>query len=142
LKGPLRRLSELISPETMVNPMTRHTLSWMALLAALALPGVASAHHAMEKDGMWVNHAGMTLYTFDKDAGGKSMCNGDCATNWPPLMVKDGEKAEGKWTQIKRDDGTMQWAYDGKPLYTFVKDKKAGDTTGDGMKDVWHVAKP
>ncbi|QHG67867.1 COG4315 family predicted lipoprotein [Pseudomonas putida] len=122
--------------------MTRHTLSWMALFAALALPGVASAHHAMEKDGMWVDHNGMTLYTFDKDSGGKSMCNGDCATNWPPLMVMGGEKAEGKWTQIKRDDGKMQWAYDGKPLYTFVKDKKAGDMTGDGMKDVWHVAKP
>jgi len=126
----------------MVNPMTRHTLSWMALFAAFALPGVASAHHAMEKDGMWVDHKGMTLYTFDKDAGGKSMCNGDCAKNWPPLMVEKGEKAEGKWTQIKRDDGKMQWAYDGKPLYTFVKDKKAGDMTGDGMKDVWHVAKP
>jgi len=126
----------------MVNPMTRQTLSWMALFAALALPGVASAQHAMEKDGMWVDHAGMTLYTFDKDAGGKSMCNGDCATNWPPLKVMDGEKAEGKWTQIKRDDGSMQWAYDGKPLYTFVKDKKAGDMTGDGVKDVWHVAKP
>ena len=114
----------------------------MALFAALALPGVASAQHAMEKDGMWVDHAGMTLYTFDKDAGGKSMCNGDCATNWPPLKVMDGEKAEGKWTQIKRDDGKKQWAYDGKPLYTFVKDKKAGDMTGDGVKDVWHVAKP
>ena len=114
----------------------------MALFAALALPGVAMAHHAEEKDGMWVDHNGMTLYTFDKDAGGKSVCNGDCATNWPPLLVKDGEKAEGKWSQIKRDDGAMQWAYDGKPLYTFVKDKKAGDKTGDGVKDVWHIAKP
>ncbi|WEK31101.1 MAG: hypothetical protein P0Y58_02615 [Candidatus Pseudomonas phytovorans] len=123
--------------------MTRQTLSWMALFTALALPGVALAHHqAKEMNGMWVNHAGMTLYTFDKDADGKSMCNGDCATNWPPLMAKAGDKNEGKWTQIKRDDGSMQWAYDGKPLYTFVKDKKAGDMTGDGVKDVWHVAKP
>ncbi len=126
----------------MVNPMTRQTLSWMALFTALALPGVALADHAMEKGGMLVDHAGMTLYTFDKDAGGKSMCNGECAANWPPLMVKGGEMASGKWTQVKRDDGSMQWAYDGKPLYTFVKDKKAGDMTGDGMKDVWHVAKP
>ena len=122
--------------------MTRQTLSWMALFTALALPGVALADHAMEKGGMLVDHAGMTLYTFDKDAGGKSMCNGECAKNWPPLMVKGDEKADGKWTQIKRDDGSMQWAYDGKPLYTFIKDKKAGDMTGDGMKDVWHVAKP
>ncbi|MEE1922205.1 hypothetical protein V0R50_01350 [Pseudomonas sp. 148P] len=122
--------------------MTRHTLNWMALCATLAIPGVAAAQPAMEKGGMLVDHAGMTLYTFDKDSGGKSMCNGDCATNWPPLAAKAGDKAEGKWTQIKRDDGSMQWAYDGKPLYTFVKDKKAGDMTGDGMKDVWHAAKP
>ncbi len=124
--------------------MTRHTLNWMALftVAALALPGVALAEYAMEKDGMLVDAHGMTLYTFDKDMGGKSMCSGGCAKNWPPLMVKAGEKAEGEWTQIKRDDGTMQWAYDGKPVYTFINDKKAGDMFGDGMKDVWHVAKP
>ena len=112
------------------------------LCAALAVPGAAFADHAMEKDGMLVDHNGMTLYTFDKDSAGKSMCNDDCAKNWPPLMAKAGEKADGKWTQIKRDDGSMQWAYGGKPLYTFVKDKKGGDMTGDGMKDVWHVAKP
>ncbi len=123
--------------------MTRHTLKWMALCATLAIPGVAAAADpAMEKDGMLVDHAGKTLYTFDKDSGGKSMCNGECATNWPPLMAKAGDKAEGKWTQIKRDDGSMQWAYDGKPLYTFVKDAKTGDKNGDGMKDVWHAAKP
>ena len=122
--------------------MTRHTLNWMALCATLALPGLALAAPGMEKDGMLVDHAGMTLYTFDKDSGGKSMCAGECAKNWPPLMAKAGDKAEGKWTQIKRDDGSMQWAYDGKPLYTFVKDKAAGDKTGDGMKDVWHAAKP
>lgn len=122
--------------------MTRHTLNWITLCAAFALPGMALADHAMEKDGMYVDHAGMTLYTFDKDSGGKSMCNGECAKNWPPLMVKAGEASKDKWTQVKRDDGSMQWAYDGKPLYTFIKDKKPGDKTGDGMKDVWHVAKP
>ena len=40
---------------------------------------------------------------------------------------------------ITRDDGSMQWAYDGKPLYTFKMDEKPGDMKGDGMKDVWHV---
>ncbi|MHC6228086.1 COG4315 family predicted lipoprotein [Pseudomonas sp. X10] len=123
--------------------MTRSTLNWMALFAVLALPGVASAHHAEERDGVWVDNDGMTLYTFDKDTDNKSVCNDGCAKNWPPLLVKPGdEAAEDKWTQVRRDDGSMQWAYGGKPLYTFVKDKKAGDTTGDGINDVWHVAKP
>ena len=116
--------------------------SWKSLLmtAALTLPTMAfAADPAMMKDGMMVDHKGMTLYTFDKDSGGKSMCNDDCAKNWPPMMAPAGAKAEGKFTPIKRDDGMMQWAYDGKPLYTFVKDEKPGEMKGDGMKDVWHV---
>lgn len=123
--------------------MTHYARSLKALMltAALILPGMAfAADPAMaDKNGMMTDHKGMTLYTFDKDAGGKSMCNGECATNWPPLMAPAGAKAEGKWSTVKRDDGQMQWAYDGKPLYTFVKDKAPGDMTGDKMKDVWHV---
>ncbi|WLH63123.1 hypothetical protein [Pseudomonas sp. FP2300] len=116
----------------------------LAVAAALALPAMAfAADPAMEKDGMFTDHKGMTLYTFAKDSGGKSMCNDKCAANWPPLMAKDGDKSTGDWTVIKRDDGTKQWAYDGKPVYTFVMDKKAGDMTGEGKMDgAWKVAKP
>ena len=116
-----------------------------ALYAAL-LGAVCSTVHAQSvvgTAGLLTDAAGRVLYTFDKDSGGKSMCNGECAKNWPPLMVsKDDEAPKDKWTHVTRDDGSMQWAYDGKPLYTFIKDKKAGDKTGDGMKDVWHIAKP
>ena len=125
--------------------MTRHTLTWMALFttAALLAPGLAAAADpAMVKDGMMVDHKGMTLYTYDPDAGGKSMCNGECAKNWPPLMAASGSKGDDDWTLVKRDDGTMMWAYYGKPLYTFIKDTKAGDKTGDGKGGVWHIAKP
>jgi len=124
--------------------MTQYTLSLKALMlaAALVLPSMAfAAEPAMMKGDMMVDHKGMTLYTFDKDTGGKSVCTGECAKNWPPLAAKEGDKAEGKWSIVKRDDGTMQWAYDGKPLYTFMKDAKPGDMTGDKMKDVWHVAR-
>jgi predicted lipoprotein with Yx(FWY)xxD motif len=85
---------------------------------------------------------GMTLYTFDRDAAGKSNCNGQCATNWPPLMASASASATGDWTVVTRDDGSKMWAYKGKPLYTWIKDSKAGDTTGDGVNNVWHVAKP
>ena len=86
---------------------------------------------------------GMTLYVFDKDADGKSVCNGPCATNWPPLMVTGDGKADGAYTIIVRDDGGKQWAYKGKPLYTWIKDTKPGDISGDGVAgNAWHIALP
>ena len=86
---------------------------------------------------------GMTLYTFDKDASGKSACNGPCAVNWPPLTAAAGAKANANYTVVTRDDGSKQWAYKGKPLYTWKNDKKAGDITGDGfLNGTWHIAKP
>ena len=122
--------------------MTQYAHSFNALLlaTALALPGLAlAADPGMVKDGMLVDHKGMALYTFDNDTAGKSVCTGKCAENWPPLMATDADKGEGKWSTIKRDDGTMQWAFDGKPLYYFVNDKKPGDKTGDKKMDKWHI---
>jgi predicted lipoprotein with Yx(FWY)xxD motif len=105
--------------------------------------GIAAAQAPVKADnGVLTNTAGMTLYTFDKDADGKSACNGPCAANWPPLPAQSGERGSGDYTVITRDDGSKQWAYKGKPLYTWVKDKQPGDVTGDGFKNVWHVAKP
>ncbi|GLU27218.1 MULTISPECIES: COG4315 family predicted lipoprotein [Brucella/Ochrobactrum group] len=84
----------------------------------------------------------MTLYTFDKDSKGMSNCHDTCATNWPPFIAAQGDKASGAYTLVKRKDGSEQWAKDGMPLYYWMKDKKAGDVTGDGVNGVWHVAKP
>ena len=82
---------------------------------------------------------GMTLYTYDKDEAGKSNCVDQCAVNWPPAMAMPTDKPVGDLTIITRPDGTKQWADEGKPLYTFIQDKKPGDITGDKMKDVWHA---
>ena len=90
---------------------------------------------------IYTDAKGMTLYTFDKDAAGKSNCDGDCAAKWPPLMAAADAKAEGEWTIVERSDGSKMWAYEGKPLYTYADDKKAGDMTGEGKGGVWHVAK-
>ena len=84
---------------------------------------------------------GVTLYTFDKDTSGKSNCNGDCAEYWPPVKAAADAKPVGDLTIITRDDGSKQWADGGKPLYTFVKDKKPGDVAGDNYKNVWHIVK-
>ena len=91
---------------------------------------------------------GMTLYVFDKDVAGsgKSVCNGPCAANWPPLttsdFAKDSDSGSSDYTLVIRDDGKEQWALKGKPLYYWAKDQKPGDKTGDGVNNVWHVAKP
>jgi predicted lipoprotein with Yx(FWY)xxD motif len=116
-------------------------------IATLVFAGAALAAPAMTGDSakgkVLTDAKGMTLYTFAKDAGGKSACNGKCAENWPPLMAAANDKGEGGYTVIKRDDGKMQWAYKGKPLYTWVKDAKPGDITGDGfLNGAWHIATP
>ena len=120
--------------------MKIHTLV-LALLASVSLAAFAAAP-AKVSNGMLTGSNGMTLYTFDKDAGGKSACNGPCAANWPPLMAMDSDTASGDYSIITRDDGKKQWALKGKPLYFWVKDQKPGDMTGDGFNSVWHVAKP
>ncbi len=124
--------------------MKLHTFFAAAIGALFLVAGCATMSPADVQNGRLVNGAGMTLYTFDKDAAGsgKSVCNGPCAVNWPPLMVSDGASTSGNWSIVTRDDGKKQWAYKGKPLYTWIKDQKPGDTTGDGFNKVWAVAKP
>lgn len=114
-----------------------------AILAASSGMALAEAP-AKVANGMLTNSAGMTLYTFDRDnaGNGKSACSGPCAANWPPLMAKEGDQASGDYNIISRDDGSKQWAYKGKPLYLWAKDQKPGDKSGDGVNNVWHIAKP
>jgi predicted lipoprotein with Yx(FWY)xxD motif len=113
----------------------------MGLLAACADEPAMVAENAKGK--ILTDAKGMTLYTFDRDAGGKSACNGPCATNWPPLMASASATNSGDWTVVTRDDGSKMWAYKGKPLYTWIKDTKPGEMTGDGVaNNTWHVAKP
>lgn len=144
----------------------------ICLASLLALGACASDMPAPAKSAstaagtVLVDARGMTLYTFDRDGGGKSACNAQCATNWPPLMapadVNPGHSwamvtrdplmpptfvpsmsGSGPWTVITRDDGGKQWAYMGKPVYAFARDQKPGDTTGDGfLNGAWHVARP
>jgi predicted lipoprotein with Yx(FWY)xxD motif len=92
----------------------------------------------------------LTLYIFTNDTAGdgKSVCNGDCATAWPPLLADSAEAVgledgvTGDVTIITRDDGDSQVAYNGMPLYYFQGDTAAGQTNGQGLNDVWFVAEP
>jgi len=85
-----------------------------------------------------VDARGHTLYLFEKDQHGRSACYGACPTYWPPLLSPSKARAaKGVRASLlgltKRTDGKRQVTYAGHPLYTFVNDKKAGQTTGEGM---------
>jgi predicted lipoprotein with Yx(FWY)xxD motif len=93
---------------------------------------------------VYVDAQGMTLYTYDRDSTFKSGCNGQCAKSWPPLVARS-EHNHGSWAMMTRSDGSKQWAYRGKPVYTFTGDKAPGDAKGDnaGPKGthLWHALK-
>lgn len=122
--------------------MRRLTLT----IATLALAGCATwfgpSAPAKVSDGVLVDDKGMTLYTFDRDAGGKSACVAQCAANWPPFAAPADAKPPKEWSVVARDDGRTQWAYKGKPLYTWSKDARPGDRSGDGFNNLWRVARP
>jgi predicted lipoprotein with Yx(FWY)xxD motif len=124
-------------------------------LAVLALAGCGgSASHALPTTSngrpasvgvastglgnVLVDRQGRTLYLFGRDSGAMSACTGACAVNWPPLRVR-GSPLVGSGAQpsdvatTARPDGISQLTYNGHPLYTFVNDKKPGDTNGEGI---------
>jgi predicted lipoprotein with Yx(FWY)xxD motif len=87
-----------------------------------------------------VNAQGMTLYVFAPDKPNKSVCYGECAAFWPPVLVPKGTKVPatmpgitGKFGVAMRTGGAQQLTFDRAPLYTFVKDKKPGAMTGQGL---------
>jgi len=92
-----------------------------------------------------VDADGMTLYAYANDTEGASTCNDQCATAWPPYLADATDSGDGVTAElsvIERDDGDMQIAANGQPLYYFAGDAAPGDANGQGTLDVWHVVDP
>ena len=96
-----------------------------------------------------VDSKGLTLYMFQKDTGGQSMCAGTCASIWPPLTASGKPTGSGVDSgmlgTIKRSDGSSQVTYAGHPLYTYTADSSPGQTAGNGLDDfgaVWNAVLP
>ncbi len=95
-----------------------------------------------------VNETGFTLYYFANDApgNGTSTCYGECARLWPIFYAENITVPEGlnvtDFEAIEREDGTMQTAFKGWPLYFYYLDMKEGDVFGQGVRDVWFVINP
>lgn len=131
----------------MPRPLIVGTLVGLCLIAAGSARAQSSAPPLKvgqtTKGLSLVDEADMTLYVFAKDTFGKSACNDPCTRNWPPLEAKITAVAFGDYTLITRDDGSRQWAFQGRPLYRFAQDKAPGDAKGDGLlSGAWSIAKP
>jgi predicted lipoprotein with Yx(FWY)xxD motif len=77
------------------------------------------------------------------DTATTSVCNGTCATYWPPVLGTPaaGPGVTGRLGTIKRADGSAQAAYDGHPLYTYVGDSAPGQANGNNLNlngGLWH----
>jgi predicted lipoprotein with Yx(FWY)xxD motif len=80
------------------------------------------------------NSKGFTLYLFAPDSPTKSVCNGSCASYWPPVKAPvTAPGIKGTITTITRADGSKQAAYNGHPLYTYIGDSKPGQATGNNV---------
>lgn len=131
----------------------------LAFLAIVLLLAGGAAHAATSKrvvkkadnptlgKTILVNLRGLTLYSLSAETKGKFICKRGCLVDWHPLYVAKGVKPTGpvKLGAIKRpDNGRRQVTFDGRPLYTFDEDAKAGDAKGQGIRDVgvWRAATP
>lgn len=114
-----------------------HAVSQVQAQAAPSLATTATTR-------MLVDARGMTLYLYSPDKHDKSVCTGPCATYWPPVLLPSGATVPtamagvaGTFGFTTRAGGARQLTYDGAPLYTWVKDKKPGDITGQGVEGLW-----
>lgn len=93
-----------------------------------------------------VDSKAMTLYYFKKDSVGKSVCANDCLAKWPVFYMEKPTASKDLNTNdfgvIMRDDGKKQTTFRGMPVYYFFKDAKPGDTSGQGVGNVWYVIDP
>ncbi len=126
------------SPAATATPTAAPTVAPAAApLGSATLAGAAG----------FVNAQQHTVYVFDADlaAPGTSTCNGQCATVWPFVPAAANANLLAPFTALKRADGTLQLAYAGRPLYTYIADSAPGSIAGNGITSfgaTWHIARP
>lgn len=98
----------------------------IALILAAALPEVPRSSVQIVPEGDILVMRNLIddnpLYTFDLDEPAHSRCDDECAVRWRPLRVSGSDEPVGDWAQITRGDGSLQWTYKGRPVYSFAQD--------------------
>lgn len=108
-----------------------------------ARPATPGAPPAWLRDGVMVDRLARGLYFYDRDTRpGRSTCYRTCRSLWPPLFAEADARPAGDFSVIERSDGTRQWAWQGKPLYRWVSDRRWGQADGDRVSGVWTLVRP
>ncbi len=110
-------------------------------------PSLTIATYKTPEDGTLISGANnRTLYVLTADEKSTSAhqklstCYGGCAAVWPPVLASSTPAVAGNANAsllglTTRHDGTTQVTYNGLPLYYYVADTKAGQATGNHLKD-------
>jgi predicted lipoprotein with Yx(FWY)xxD motif len=117
--------------------------------AGAGSPGAVIVHTKSLKIGgkavtVLADARGLTLYYFTADTATNIACGGSCAQLWPPLLATSATSTPtltGTFGIINGANG-HQATYMGHPLYTFSKDKDAGDAYGQGFMGMWYAVTP
>ncbi len=146
------------STRSLVRPRTAGALLVAMALTTLLLAarataaggGVVVAVHRTALGAILTTAQDRTLYMFAADKRGKSVCYGQCAAFWPPLLT-DGKPVAAPGVKstllgvTTRKDGSHQVTYAGHPLYRFAEDARAGQVRGEGVNaggGLWWVLSP
>lgn len=108
-------------------------------LNEMPYPGVIALSET--SPGKWTYRsfpALLPLYIFNGEPPGRSTCDKVCIQVWPIIRADARDKPTGDWTIIKRDDGLLQWAYKGKPIYTYFEDE-TNAPRGGGKNMHWYL---
>lgn len=84
-----------------------------------ATPNKSGCDNVVQTQG---NSQGQMLYVLPANEKRKT-----CAQKTPPFVASVDAKPVGKWTFFARTDGQRQWAYNGRAVYTSVRDLRPGD---------------
>ncbi|MGZ4424007.1 MAG: COG4315 family predicted lipoprotein [Gaiellaceae bacterium] len=133
-----------------------------ATLVAAILGGTSSAAAQTPRKGalvsvhktalgkVLVDARGHTLYLFEKDRKGMSLCNGACAAYWPAIVSTAKPRAgagvrASLLGRTRRADGRRQVTYAGHPLYYYAPDRKQGQISGQALDQFgapWYALAP
>ena len=130
--------------------------------AEAAASGAAAPQSTQTKVELWAvqsgplgvvvtDGGGLPIYRYDRD-GTKpptSACTGDCAKQWPPVVLAGDKQPELDGIDpalvgfIQRPDGQRQLTLAGWPLYRHTGDDGGLVTTyGNGADKVWYAISP